>query len=183
MSRCTDSRANFYFVVYAEFSLKNCAAEDASGQLLRMSTRLVYVERAHNMHSRGFFWITFWCGNSLFQGLEQDVNIDAVLSRNWNYGRFFCYRALYKLFYLFVAFESFFFIYEVDFVLDNYKIAYSNNFDSCKMLSGLRLRASFICCYDQQCSVHYRGAGKHCSHKRFMTWRINKTHSSNEFCW
>ena len=120
--------------------------------------------------------------NGRLNGMDEDVEVDVMVSRDGDHRGVLCDGPLEERFDLGVRLHGPFFGNQVDFVLNDDDVLNACDLKGHQVFPGLRLRTGFVGGHHQHGTVHDGGTRDHDGHQRLVAGSIDKGHDPFQLC-
>lgn len=170
-----DTGPDLDLVAKLQHTGKDGATSNTTLQVLNLGTWLVDIEGSDDNHVGGGREVSWRDGDLADEVLVDGVDVELQLGRDGDDGAAICDGATDETQDGFVVLGGGLFTHQVDLVLQDDDVVQLHDFNGCKMLRGLRLRAGFVACNEEEGGVHDGGAGQHGAHENVVTGAIDET--------
>lgn len=167
--------ANLNLVAELQDTSEDGTTSNTALELLNLGTGLVDVERTDDDHVRVVLEVAHGDGDLGDERLVDGVDVELELSGNGDDGRVVGNGSADELLDRVVVCGCGLLAHEIDLVLEDDDVLELHDLNGCKMLGGLRLRASFVAGNKKKGSVHDGGTGQHSAHQNIVTGAIDET--------
>ena len=145
------------FIAFGKLTFHDAAADDAASKLGRACTGAVDVEGTGNVHDGALVLGPVGCWNGGLNGVDEDVKVDVMMSRDGDHRGVLCDGSLEERFDLGVGLHGPFLGNQVDFVLNDDDVLDACDLKGHQVFSGLGLWTGFVGGHHQHGTVHDGG--------------------------
>lgn len=149
-----DTGTDFDLVAELQDTSEDGATGDTTLELVNLGTRLVDVEGTDDNEVWVILEVAHRDRDLRNKHLVDSVDVELKLGGDRDDGGVVGDRAADELLYRLVVRGCGLFSHQVDLVLENDDVAELHDLDGCKMLGGLRLRAGFVACNEEERGIH-----------------------------